>query len=63
METALPAITSLGALLILFTLAWYASVRKADAGIVDLFWAGSFVLLGAVEAALVHFGIGPWSTP
>lgn len=61
METALPAIASLGALLILFTLAWYASVRNADAGIVDLFWAGSFVLLGAVEAALVPPSPAGWA--
>ena len=53
METALPAMASLAALLILFTLVWRASVKLSDAGIIDLFWAGGFVLVAAVEAALV----------
>lgn len=52
MATALPAIASLGAVLLLFTLIWRSSVRRADAGIVDIFWGPGFVLVALVEAAL-----------
>jgi steroid 5-alpha reductase family enzyme len=60
MEIALPATASLVALLILFTLVWRASVKLADAGIIDLFWAGGFVLAAAVEAALNPPTEGGW---
>lgn len=60
MDLAFPAMASLAAITALFTLVWWVSVRRADAGIVDLFWAGGFVLLGAVEAVLVPPGRAGW---
>lgn len=53
MAGLLPALASLVAILLLFTLIWRESVRRMDAGIVDLVWAMGFVLVGGVEAALV----------
>ena len=48
----LPALASLAAIMALFTLVWRESVRRQDAGIVDLVWAMGFVLVGGIEAAL-----------
>lgn len=53
MDAILPAIASLAASACLFTLIWRASVVRADAGIVDLFWGPGFVLVALVEASLV----------
>lgn len=47
-----PAMVSLLASLALFTWIWRASVKRNDAGIVDIYWAPGFVLVGLVEASL-----------
>lgn len=47
-----PAMASLLAALALFTWIWRASVKRNDAGIVDLYWGPGFVLVGLVEASL-----------
>lgn len=53
MGAPLPAIAGLAMSLLLFTLIWRESVRRQDAGIVDLYWGPGFVLVGLVEASLV----------
>lgn len=48
-----PALAALAALALLFTAVWRLSVHRSDAGIIDVFWAPGFVLVGLVEATLV----------
>lgn len=45
------AILSLGAVIALFAIAWGLSITLRNVGVVDLFWAGGFVLVLAVSAA------------
>jgi len=47
-----PALAALAALLVMFTGVWWLSVSRTDAGIVDVFWAPGFVLVGLVEVTL-----------
>lgn len=47
-----PAMASLLASFALFTWIWRSSVKRSDAGIVDIYWAPGFVLVGLVEASL-----------
>lgn len=53
MNPFVPALAALAALALLFTAVWRLSVQRSDAGIVDVFWAPGFILLGLVEATLV----------
>jgi steroid 5-alpha reductase family enzyme len=46
------AIASLGAVVALFAVAWGLSATFRNVGVVDLFWAGGFVVVLAVSAAM-----------
>lgn len=52
MNAFLPALAALAALLVMFTGVWRLSMSRKDAGIVDVFWAPGFVLVGLVEVTL-----------
>jgi steroid 5-alpha reductase family enzyme len=52
MVNTLSAMASLIAVLALFTFIWHESVKRQDAGIVDLVWALGFVLVAGLEAII-----------